>query len=60
MFKEFLNMCNEIYELDPARFLTAEGLKWQAALRKTEVKFVFLADMDMLLMIEKGIKGRIC
>ena len=53
-------MCNEIYELDPARFLTAEGLKWQAALRKTEVKFVFLADMDMLLMIEKGIKGRIC
>ena len=36
------------------------GLGWQAALKKTEVKFEFLTDIDMLLMVEKGIRGGIC
>ena len=35
VFESFLNMCCEIYELDPARFLTASGLAWQAALKNT-------------------------
>ena len=30
----FRNMCLEIYELDPAKFLSAPGLAWQAALKK--------------------------
>ena len=30
-------MCCEIYELDTAHFLTAPGLAWQAALKKTEM-----------------------
>ena len=29
-------MCLEIYDLDPARFLSAHGLVWQAALKKTQ------------------------
>ena len=33
---------------------------WQAALRKTKVKLDFLADIDMLLMVEKGVGGGIC
>ena len=33
---------------------------WQATLRKTEVKVGLLTDIDMLLMIEKGIRGGIC
>ena len=36
VFENFLNMCLEIHELDPARFLTAPGLAWQAALKKDE------------------------
>ena len=36
VFENFRNMCLKIYELDPARFLTAPGLTWQAALKKTE------------------------
>ena len=28
VFENFPNMCLEIYELDPARFLTAPGLVW--------------------------------
>ena len=29
------NICLEIYELDPENFLSAAGLAWQAALKKT-------------------------
>ena len=53
-------MCREIYELDPAKFLSAPGLAWQAALKKTKVKLDLLTDIDMLLMVEKGIRGGIC
>ena len=38
VFGNFRNMCLEIYEIDPARFLTAKGLAWQAALKYIKVK----------------------
>ena len=60
VFENFRNMCLEIYELDPAKFLSAPGLAWQAALKKTKVKLDLLTDIDMLLMVEKGIRGGIC
>ena len=50
----------EIHELDPAHFLSATGLAWQSCLKKTEVKLEFLTNNDMLLMVEKGIRGGIC
>ena len=53
-------MCINVYELDPANFLSAPGLAWQAALKKTKVKLDLLTDIDMLLMVEKGIRGGIC
>ena len=45
----------KIYELDPVKFLFAHGLAWQACLKKTEVKLELLTNVDMLLMVEKGI-----
>ena len=39
--------------------LSAPGLAWQACLKKTWVKLELLADYDMLLMVEKGIRGGI-
>ena len=60
VFENFRNKCIEIYELDPAHFLSAPGLAWQACLKKTEVKLELLTDIDMLLMVEKGIRGGIC
>ena len=34
VFEKFNNVCLEIYELDPAKFLSAPGLAWHAALKK--------------------------
>ena len=41
VFRNFRNMCLEIYKLDPAKFLSAPGLAWQAVLKKTKVKLDF-------------------
>ena len=41
-------------------FLSAPGLVWQACLRKTGVKLELLTNIDMLLMVKKGIRGGIC
>ena len=60
IFKEFRNTCIEIYELDPAHFLSAPGLTWQACLKKTRVKLELLTDLNMLLMIEERIRGGMC
>ena len=57
---ETLKKCLKFYELDPAKFISAPGLAWQAALKKTKVKLDLLTDIDMLLMVEKGIRGGIC
>ena len=53
-------MCIDIYELDTAKFLSAPGLAWQATLKKTQVKLDLLTDFDMLLMVERDIRGGIC
>ena len=59
VFENFRKMFFEVYELDPAYFLSASGLAWQACLKKTDVKLELLTDIDMLLIIEKGIRGGI-
>ena len=40
--------------------MSAAGLTWQACFKKKLVELELLANIDMLLMIEKGIRGRIC
>ena len=59
VFENFRNMCLEIYELDPAKLLSAPGLAWQAVLKKTKVKLDLLTDINMLSTVEKGIRGGI-
>ena len=41
-------------------FLSVLGLAWQTALKKIKVKLDLLTDIDMLLVVEKGITGWIC
>ena len=40
--------------------MSAPGFALQACFKKTEVKLELLTDIDMILMIEKGIKNEIC
>ena len=60
VLNNFQIKCLEIYVVDPAHFLSPPGLTWQPALRKTEVKLDLSTDINMLLMVEKGIRGGIC
>ena len=50
-------MCLRIYQLDPVKFHSAPGLAWQVALKKNEVKLELLTNIDMLLLVEKDIRG---
>ena len=61
-------MCINKHKLDPSKFILALGLAWfkkgkqqaAAALKKTKVKLDLLTDIDMLLLVEKGITEGIC
>ena len=60
VFENFREMFLKIYELDLIKFISGPVLAQQAALKKTKVKLELLTDIDMLLMVEKGIRGVIC
>ena len=57
VFENFRDICIKKYKLDSAHYYKAPGLAWDAALKVTEVKLELLSDIDMLLMVEKGIRG---
>ena len=58
-FENFRKTCLRMYHLNPVKYITAPGLAWPEALKKTEVKLELLTDIDLLLMVEKGIRGGI-
>ena len=57
VFERFRDICLFHYKLDPAWYFTAPGLAWDACLKMTRVELELLHDQDMLLMVEKGIRG---
>ena len=59
VFETFRDVCLKNYGLDPAHYYTAPGLAWDAMLKMTKINLELLSDVDMLLMIEKGIRGGI-
>ena len=59
VFENFRNMYLSEYGLDPAHFLSVPRLAWQVCLKKTKVELELLTDIDMLLMVKKGTRGRI-
>ena len=60
VFETSRDKCIEIYELYSAHFLSAPGLTWLACLEKRKLELELLINIDLLLMIEKDIRGGIC
>ena len=42
VFTNFRNVCFDIYELDPAHFLSAPGLAWQACLKNQMLNWNYI------------------
>jgi hypothetical protein len=59
VFDTFRNTCLEGYGLDPAWYVSTPGLSWDCMLKYTEAKIGLLPDLEMVLMIERGIRGGI-
>ena len=57
VFENFRKICLKNYKLDPAWYLTAPGLSWDAMLKTTKINLELLTDPDMLMMFEKGTRG---
>ena len=52
VFENVTKICLEIYESDAAKFISAPGLAWQAALKRTQVKLDLITDFDLILMFK--------
>ena len=59
VFENFRNMCIKIYELDPAKFLSALGLR-RPKRKKIKAKIDLLTDIDLFLRVKKDVRGGIC
>ena len=60
VFENVRDTTINIDKLDPDYYLSAPGLSWQSCLKKAEVTLELLADVNMLLLFEKGIRGGMC
>lgn len=59
VFENFRYTCFNIYKLDPAHYFTAPGFSFDAMLKYTKTKIELFVDIDMLLFIERGVRGGI-
>ena len=58
MFLKMLEKtCYSYYKLDPANYISALGLAWDAMLLKTRIKLDLITDLKMLNMKEKQKRG---
>ncbi|GFT57599.1 uncharacterized protein TNCV_3137121 [Trichonephila clavipes] len=59
LFENFRKICMKTYKLDPCWYFTTPALSWDAMLLHTKVVIELFTDCDMLLFIEKGVRGGI-
>lgn len=59
VFENFRSVCKTHYDLDALWYYTAPGLSWDSCLKLTGITLELLVDYEMLLLIERGIRGGI-
>ena len=62
VFENLRNMCLKIYFLSntSCKIFFSSWISMASSFKKTKVKLELLTDIDMLLMVEKCIRGGIC
>lgn len=57
IFENFRNTCLRHYKLDPAYYVTASSLTWDAMLLYTGVRLELISHLEIYEFLEKGIRG---
>ena len=60
IFSNLRDLRLNTYKLDPVYFLSLSRFAWKACLKHSGLKLELISDIDMLLILEEGIKGGIC
>lgn len=60
IFEKFRKTCKCHYQLDPAFYVSAPSLSFDAMLLKTGVELELIDDLPILKMIQDGIRGGVC
>ncbi|EZA48753.1 hypothetical protein X777_13146 [Ooceraea biroi] len=57
VFENFRDSCINSYGLDPAYYYTLPGFTWDAMLKHMRINFELLTDIDIVMFVERGIRG---
>ncbi|GJQ80609.1 hypothetical protein Trydic_g4983 [Trypoxylus dichotomus] len=57
VFEQFRISCLKSYDLDPAHYYPLLGYTWDSMLKFTIINLELLTDIDMVVFIERGIRG---
>ena len=60
IFENFRETCHTNYGLDPANYVSAPGLAWDAMLLNTKVELDLITDLEIMDMIERQKRGGLC
>ena len=60
IFENFRETCHNNYGLDPANYVSALGLAWDAMLLNTKVDLDLITDLETMDMIERQTRGGLC
>ena len=60
VFEKFIDTCLNKYVLDPCHYFSSPGLSSDAMLKITKVELEKINDPDILLLIERVMRGGIC
>jgi len=57
IFENFCDSCVTSYGFDSVYYYTLPGFTWDAMLKYTRVSFELFTDIDIIMFIERGIRG---
>lgn len=60
VFENFRTTCIKNYKLDPAFYLTSPSYSFDAMLLKTRVNLELIHDLEIIRMLQSGIRGGVC